>query len=385
MNASLIVAGDLCASGRIGFALSSPSLDSGLGDIFDVNREADFSIVNVECPLTSHSGGITKSGPRLWAPPESAQGIHAAGFTAACLANNHILDAGPAGLVQTVQACEGAGLRCVGAGEDHTSATTALTTQVRDIKLSVLAFAENEFSTTTGRNPGAWPFDLIDNSAQIGAARRTSDFVLVLLHGGAEHYPLPSPRMQKACRFFIEQGDDAVVCHHSHVIGGFEFYQDRPIVYGTGNLLFDPPDEVDSGWYTGCLVRLDVSHGTAPQMHLIPYRQDPATPSVTLIKDSERESVLRSIADLNAIIQDEERLRERWAAFCEERRFFFLGEMLCLTQPESWLLDRGLLPSTRLRLTRRRLAGLRNLFSCESHSESCEQVLRDMLEEKERH
>ncbi len=383
ISASIVVAGDLCASGQIGDALSSPGANSQWSDLRGIGKTGDFSIVNVECPLTDHPGRILKSGPRLWGPAKSAMGIRAAGFTAACLANNHILDAGPAGLLGTIRACGAAGLMSVGAGKDYLSATAPLTTTVRDLRLSVLAFAENEFSTTTGPYPGAWPLDLIDNARQIAEVRESSDFVLVLFHGGAENYPLPSPRLQKACRFFVDQGADAVVCHHSHVIGGHEFYKDRPIVYGTGNLLFASHGEATDSWFTGCIVRLHVACRETLRMELMPYRQDPAIPSITLTAGAEREELLSSIAGLNMIIQDPDRLRESWSAFCLGRRSHLLGSLLCLTKPESWLLDQGLLPTAKLRLTQARLARLRNLFSCESHSESCEQVLRDMLRERD--
>lgn len=385
MSATFVIAGDLCAAGRIGSALSTSTTSLLWSDIRLITEAADFAVVNVECPLTDRPEPIFKSGPGLWGPARSALGIRSAGFTAASLANNHILDAGPAGLLQTLQTCHDAGLMCVGAGATHALATRPLTATIGDMRLSVLAFAENEFSTTSGPHPGAWPLDLVDNAMQIAQARHSSDFVLVLLHGGAEHYPLPSPRMQKRCRFFVEMGADAVICHHTHVVSGYEFYKDRPIVYGIGNLLFDCPDEETDGWLTGCIVRIHASHQSAPELELVPYRQDPAIPSVRLMIGHERDTFLSNLSELNSTIADYERLSVSWSAFCRTQKADFLASMLCLTRPEAWLLDHELLPTARVRFTRRSLARLQNLFSCESHSESCERLLRDMLEEMSPH
>jgi hypothetical protein len=166
------------------------------------------------------------------------------------------------------------------------------------------------------------------------------------------------------------------------VVSGNEFYKGRPIVYGVGNLLFEDTANEPSAWFTGCMVRLQVSHSETPGLEFVPYRQDPAGPTVRLMAGPEREAFLSHVTDLNGIIADEERLAASWSAFCTSRRSHFLGSILCLTRPESWLLDRGLLPTARLRFTQRRLANLQNLFSCESHSESCERMLRDMLGQK---
>ncbi len=363
-------------------ALSELDTAGVWGAMAPVIRAADLAVVNVECPLANNVSPVLKSGPSLWGPESAATGIRMAGFTTACLANNHILDAGSTGLYQTIQACNRAGLDSVGAGVDHFSATQPLVRTIGALTLSLLAFAENEFSTTTGSQPGAWPFDLVDNARQIAAARAASDYVLVLYHGGAEQYPLPSPRMQKACRFFVDAGADAVVCHHSHVAGGTETYQGCPIVYGTGNLLFSPVDGAPEGWMTGYLVSLEIDHHRTCEMQLIPYHQDPTKPAIVLMSGTERSSFLSNIVSLGSVIAEPAKLQEHWAAFCRRRRSFLLASLLCLTKPESWLLDKDWLPTVPVRLTPPRIAGLRNLFSCESHAEACEQMLRDLLDEK---
>jgi poly-gamma-glutamate capsule biosynthesis protein CapA/YwtB (metallophosphatase superfamily) len=382
MSATLVVAGDYCAAGSVGAALRDPAANPPWNDVRPINEGADFSVVNLECPLTESPEPILKSGLGLWGPIESAASLREAGFTAVSLANNHVLDAGPSGLQRTLEVCRDAGLMCVGAGATHALATTPLTVTVGDVRLSLLAFAENEFSTTTGPRPGAWPLDLPDNARQIAQARSASDFVLVLLHGGAEQYPLPSPGMQKRCRFFVDMGADAVVCHHTHVASGYEFYNERPIVYGLGNLLFDSMGETIEGWSTGCVARVRVGHQSMPELELVPYHQDPTKPSITILTGQERDAFEARLSELNSIVADDARLSANWSVFCRTRRFDFLSWTLCLTHPEAWLLDKGLLPAARLRFTHRRLAALWNVFSCESHAESCQQILRDMLEKK---
>lgn len=377
-TATLLVAGDVSATGRVEEPLSGGAAVPVWGDLGPIVRAADFSIVNVECPLTRRPEPIRKVGPHLWGPPEAAGGIRAAGFDAAGLANNHILDAGPLGVMDTVAACEGAGLAWVGAGRDLTQATQPLSTTVNGLQLCVLAVAENEFSTTRGTAPGAWPFDVIDNSRQIETASRSSDFVLVTVHGGVESYALPTPALQKACRFFVERGADAVVCHHSHVAGGYEWYRDRPIVYGTGNLLFDWGDRAEEEWCLGYAVSLTITPHRVEELRLVPYRQDAAVPLVSLLVGEEREAFLDHIASLSATLLDPEELDAAWGDLCRRRIPATLGGLLCLTKTERRLLSRGLLPTVWLRVSGDRLARLQNLFTCESHYERAKRALLEL-------
>ncbi len=98
MSVTLVVAGDLCAAGSLTEPLSSSGAGNLWREIAELNKAADFAIVNLECPLTDRPQPVLKSGPSLWAPSRCMSGISAARFTAACLANNHIMDAGPPGL-----------------------------------------------------------------------------------------------------------------------------------------------------------------------------------------------------------------------------------------------------------------------------------------------
>jgi len=378
MSVTLVVAGDLCAAGSLTEPLSSPDAGELWREISGINEAADFAIVNLECPLTDRPRPVLKSGPSLWAPTRCMQGISAARFTAASLANNHIMDAGPSGLFDTLEICRTAGMLTVGAGENASAACAPLRVTLDGLKLAVLAIAENEFSTTSGPEPGACPLDLIDNGKQISALRLESDFTLVLLHGGAEGYPLPSPEMQRRCRYFVDMGADAVICHHSHVPAAYESYSDRPIVYGLGNLLFDCPDQPAPDWFIGYLARIHVDPPDPPQIELLPYRQNPSAPSLRLLQGPALEAFFSRLADLNSVVGDAERLRDSWSEFCRGRRDDLLASLLCLTRLESWLLDHRLLPGIRFRLSPGRIAALRNLFSCESHAESCESLLRQI-------
>jgi len=118
----------------------------------------------------------------------------------------------------------------VGAGENLSVASKPYIIQNDELKIGIYACAENEFTIATESSPGANPFDPLESLDHIQRLKEKCDYVLVLYHGGKEHYRYPSPYLQKVSRKIVEKGADLVVCQHSHCIGCYEEYKDATIV-----------------------------------------------------------------------------------------------------------------------------------------------------------
>jgi len=86
------------------------------GDLLPILRRADLRIVNCECALTRASKAAWKSGAVFKGEPAHAGGLTAVPFDVACLANNHVLDYGVAGLRETLRVFERNRIYSVGAG-----------------------------------------------------------------------------------------------------------------------------------------------------------------------------------------------------------------------------------------------------------------------------
>ena len=65
------------------------------------------------------------------------------------------------------------------------------------MKIGIYACAENEFTIATDTTAGANPFDPFESLDHIQNLKRSCDYVIVLYHGGKEHYRYPSPYLQK--------------------------------------------------------------------------------------------------------------------------------------------------------------------------------------------
>lgn len=227
-----------------------------VGEAFlEIINEADYRIFNLEVPLTNKETPIKKCGPALIAPTGAIKGYKALKVDCLTIANNHIMDQGVDGFNSTVNTLEQNGIDYIGGGSDISSAQKPRTIEIDGKRIGIYACAEREFSIASENAPGANPFDPLESPDHIFALKSECDFVVVLYHGGKEHYRYPSPNLQKRCRKMIQKGADLVVCQHSHCIGCEEKYENGTIVYGQGNFLFDYSDS--EFWQTSMLVQVN--------------------------------------------------------------------------------------------------------------------------------
>lgn len=253
----LIIGGDLAPTKSNYSVFEKGELESIIDEkLLNCIGKADFRIFNLEVPLTDELKPIRKDGPNLSAPVSTLKGIKQLNPDVLALANNHILDQDEQGLMQTITQLEKSGIRYVGAGANLEKAADPYILEKEGIKVGIYACAESEFSIAGEKSAGANPFDPLESPDHISALREQSDFVIVLHHGGKEHYRYPTPGLRKVCRKMVDKGADLVVCQHSHCIGAYERYNKATIVYGQGNFLFDRND--NDFWKTGLLLKVSI-------------------------------------------------------------------------------------------------------------------------------
>ena len=326
-------------------------------------KSADYSLVNFESPIIEKDfKPIKKCGPNLGCTPDAADVIKYAGFTAVTMANNHIFDYGTDGLYKSIECCKNVGLDVVGVGKNLQEAERTLYVDIAGKKLAVINCCEHEFSIATDTTGGANPLNPIRQYYCIQEAKKKADYVLVIVHGGHEHYQLPSPRMQETYRFFIDAGVDAVVNHHQHCYSGYEIYNGKPIFYGLGNFCFDWEGTPTREWTEGYMVEIDFNKDIAFKIH--PYCQYGDEDIINLLAD---DSFNDSINKLNGIIGNPEflknssldyynRSKDEIASFLEPIRNRYIRG----------LQNRGLLPKL---MNNEWLPILANAFMCEAHKD----------------
>ena len=302
---NILIAGDFCPRDRVAHLFEKGDFASVLGDVKGVISEADYSIVNFECPVTK--GGekpIEKLGPNLQCSEKGMEAVKWAGFDCVTLANNHFYDFGDEGVVNTIEVCKKYGIDTVGGGINIAEASKTFYKKIGNETLAVINCCEHEFSIATDKTGGSNPLNPIQQYYAIKEAKTKAKYVLVIVHGGHEHWQLPSPRMVETYRFFIDAGADAMVNHHQHCYSGYEVYNGKPIFYGLGNFCFDKLDHRDDFWNDGYMLMLHLGDNIG--FEIIPYRQCSEKPKVVLRGNEAFDS---KIEELNAFITDKKRLK----------------------------------------------------------------------------
>jgi poly-gamma-glutamate capsule biosynthesis protein CapA/YwtB (metallophosphatase superfamily) len=211
----------------------------------------DMRIINLETAIT-RSEDFAPKGINYRMSPENADCLTAAAIDCCVLANNHILDWGRAGLLDTLTTLEGLQIKIAGAGRNLDEATAPASLQIAG-KGRVLIFSFAAVTSGTPRNwvatrdaPGVNLLTELSEAAavrisdQIARQRNPHDIIVVSIHWGPNWgYEIPEQQRHFA-HALIEHADVSIIHgHSSHHAKGIEVYRNRLILYGCGDFLND--------------------------------------------------------------------------------------------------------------------------------------------------
>ena len=321
----VLVAGDFYPSGKVGDLVVKGDFESVFPDIKEITGKVDYSIVNLECPVTGAREPIGKVGPALKCGAEALDALGYAGFDCVTLANNHINDYGAEGVLETLSLLDSRGIDHVGGGKDRENASRTLFKEIGGETLAVINCCEREFSIAGKNTPGAAELDPATQVSQIRMAREHADYVVVIVHGGYERCEYPSPRMVRTYRAFVDAGADAVINHHQHFCSGYEVYSGKPVFYGIGNFCFEPIKPENDSWHKGVMVELRLGEEAGVCFRLIPFSQCLEQPGPHILDEESSRSFLSHISELNSVIAAPEALENEYNAFLDRQASVYKG------------------------------------------------------------
>lgn len=344
-------------------------------DLMPILKNADLNITNLECPVIEEASIAEKYGPSLATDARAIQLLQQGKIHLVTLANNHIMDHGAKGLSSTLNKLEAASISYVGAGNNNHQATLPFIYTKNNIRIGILNVAENEFSNTTGSNPGAAPLDFVDNASAIKELKKVVDFVIVVVHGGAELHQLPSPRFKKTLRFMVDQGANLVIAHHTHCYNGYELYQNTPIFFGLGNFIFPSKGNSNYDWSLGVLLSLTIHDDLTVDFKTIPFIQNFNEFGIRNLDEQELFKFRESETQKNGIIQNEIELEKEFHLFFKKVEKQYLHFLQPYTSKYLHkLYSIGVLPSF-LSNKKKKLLYL-NLIRCEAHRDILLKILQ---------
>jgi poly-gamma-glutamate capsule biosynthesis protein CapA/YwtB (metallophosphatase superfamily) len=245
LDIRILFGGDAMMDWSVKQTIKSKGVDYPWSSIADLVSSSDYAVLNLESSVTT-SGSSEDKQFTFKSDPSSLSGMKNAGFDLVSLANNHSMDYGESGLLDTMDHLEQHGLRYVGAGEDSRSAYSSEKVEINGKVISFLGFSKvlpNGSWYPTNDKPGvASGYQLENMYSLVEREKRTSDYLFVLIHWGNEKELNFTQEQETIAHALIDNGADAVIGSHPHVLQGFDIYKGRPIAYSLGNFLF--PDYV---------------------------------------------------------------------------------------------------------------------------------------------
>ncbi len=245
VDLTLVFAGDVHFMDRTATLLKDPA--TAFGPIASQLSAADLTIVNLETAITSRGTAEPKT-YHFRTTPVAIDALKAAGVDAVSIANNHTLDYGRVGLLDTLDALRKAEYPAFGAGANTDEAYRPWLTTVRGVKIAVLGFNQvTELASSWAPGPTkpgiAMAFDTQRAVAAVTAARQQADLVIVFNHWGDEGNSCANSAQKTFAAKLSTAGADLIIGAHAHTLQGSGWLGPTFVAYGLGNFLWYGPSK----------------------------------------------------------------------------------------------------------------------------------------------
>lgn len=237
----VVAVGDIMLGGSAAPILAERGYDYPFARLSPLLAAAEVVFGNLEGPLTARGTPVADKQYVFRSPPgQVAPALKRAGFNVLSLANNHILDYGVEGLVDTMAALDAAGIRYAGAGLDATAARRPAILETPAGRVAVLAYSLTfpESFWAGPQRPGTAFGHAACVAEDVRAARAQAELVLVSFHWGREGTTDLRDYQIELAHAAIDAGAHAVLGHHPHVLQAVERYRHGVILYSLGNFVF---------------------------------------------------------------------------------------------------------------------------------------------------
>src|SRR3990172_8518537 len=251
-----LIAGDLRAAD-----ITVGSLDGAITDRADP----------ADCPETMSLNG----------PSRVVEGLQFAGFDVITVATNHAKNCGIAGcwddaLLDSIANLSAAGILPVGGGATLAEARAPVIVEHNGVRFAFLGAATvGAEMWATETEPGTNPLISRNVIADIEAAHRQADVVIVLAQWGSEYTSNPNWDQFYLAEDMMNAGATLVIGNQAHWVQAVEVFPNGVVAYGLGNFVFD------QGWSTetqqGVVFEAIFNGRTLESWQLLPVHIDQET------------------------------------------------------------------------------------------------------------
>ena len=210
------------------------------GALRDLFQDADLALVDLEGPAIDafrwHPRGLT-----FTFDPALLVGLQHAGIDVVTIANNHIGNADPDGVTETIRHLDALGIAHVGAGRDDATARAPAWFDIAGQRIALFGYdSVRPADSATASQAGSAGLVSANYRSDIASAREAgADVVVVLPHWGVEYTAVPTSEQRGHAQALAAAGTTVILGSHSHPAGAMELIDGRPVLYSLGNLIFD--------------------------------------------------------------------------------------------------------------------------------------------------
>jgi poly-gamma-glutamate capsule biosynthesis protein CapA/YwtB (metallophosphatase superfamily) len=277
----LAFVGDVIFSSTVEDQLLKFGYDYPYSFVKDYLQKADLTIANLETPVTEN-GTVQKKDYVYRSSPLALPAFKEAGVDIVNLANNHVMDYGEKGLLDTLKALDQIGIQKIGAGKDADEAYSPVIVEKQGIKIAFLGFSrvvpEKSWKAAPGHPGVADTYNYTVPVEAIQKAKQQADLVVVIAHWGVEREDKPDKFQTELAHRYIDAGADLIVGSHPHVLQGFESYKGKWIAYSLGNFIFTINNTVKT--WDSVILQATCSKQQSCNLDLVPIKNTLARPEI---------------------------------------------------------------------------------------------------------
>jgi len=239
----LLFCGDIMPGGVLPYQESY--MDDGMSDFLS---QFDFRIGTLECAvgngLPFDEEKMRRKMNIIYVRNEDLFRVREMGFDVVSLANNHVWDMGAEGLRNTMHQLERLGIQYCGAGMNIEEASKPAVVEKDGTTVAFLAYCMCDESLfghieiAEKDKPGLNPLFIDKVVADVKAAKKRYDKVVVIPHWGKEYEFVPMPEIVDMAKQMIKAGADAIMGGHPHLVQPFVRLHGVPVCFCLGNFLF---------------------------------------------------------------------------------------------------------------------------------------------------
>lgn len=234
--------GDTMLGRLVNDVITTHGYDWPWGTMLPILQSTDINLVNLETTLTGHTIAVPKVF-NFRADPDKVKSLINARIDVVNLANNHSLDFGPLGLLETLDVLHKSNIVTIGAGKNHEQAAAPAIIEKKGIRIGFFGCSDNEpdWLATTDK-PGINYIKVGDIGSIkkiVKKLRPHVDLIILSIHWGPNMREHPTKEFQQFAHEIIDSGVDILHGHSAHIPQGIEAYKNKLILYDTGDFIDD--------------------------------------------------------------------------------------------------------------------------------------------------